>query len=179
MLDPNALANSVNECMNTGLPLQPFLWDILIRARMLTHILLVEFQKALLQVGLREEDRNAFWFLFNISSKEKHLRFTRVLFGMESNPFMLGATLQHHLSKQPEKYKNTVDSLKENTYVDNLMKTGSYITELEEFKLEATEILEDAKFPVHKLESNVKELDHEPNPTKILGHKWDEREDSG
>ena len=39
-------------------------------------------------------------------------------FGVQSSPFMLGATLQHHLSKQPEKYKNTVDALKENTYVD-------------------------------------------------------------
>ena len=145
---------------------------------MSTHILLADLQKAFLQVGLREEDRDAFRFLFNIGGKEEHLRFTRVPFGVESSPFMLGATLQHHLSKQPEKYKNTVESLKENTYVDNLMKTGSDIIELEEFKREATEILEDAKFPVHKWESNVKELDHEPNPTKILGHKWDKREDT-
>lgn len=85
-------------------------------------------------------------------------------FGVESSPFMLGATLQHHLNKQPERYR-------ENTYVDNLMKTGSDITDLEDFKRKATEILEDAKFSVHKWESNVKELDHEPNPTKILGHK--------
>ena len=91
---------------------------------------------------------------------------------------MLGATLQHHLSKKPEKYKNTVESLRENTYVDNLMKTESDITELEGFKNEATEIFEDAKFPVHKWESNVKELDHKRNPTKILGHKWDKREDT-
>lgn len=51
------------------------------------------------------------------------------------------------------------------------MKTGSDITEFEEFVQEATEILEDAKFPVHKWESNVKELNHEPNPTKIHGIK--------
>ena len=60
------------------------------------------------------------------------------------------------------------------------MLTGSDITELscKEFKREATEILEDAKFPVHKWESNVKKLDHEPNPTKILGHRRDKREDT-
>ena len=145
---------------------------------MSTHILLADLQKAFLQVGLREENHDAFRFLFNIGGKEERLRFTRVPFGVETSPFKLGATLQHHLSKQPEKYKNTFGSLKENTYVDNLMKTGSDITELEEFKHEATEILEDAKFAVHKWESNVKELDHEPNPTKILGHKWDKREDT-
>ena len=58
-----------------------------------------------------------------------------------------------------------------------LTSTGSDIRELKEFKREATEILEDAKFPVHKWESNVKKLDHEPNPTKILGHRRDKRED--
>ncbi|CAB4035062.1 Hypothetical predicted protein [Paramuricea clavata] len=50
-------------------------------------------------------------------------------------------------------------------------KTGSDIADLEDFKREATEILEDGKFPVHKWESNVEELDNESNPSKILGHK--------
>ena len=52
------------------------------------------------------------------------------------------------------------------------------VGELEDFKREATEILEGAKFPVHKWESNIEELDEEPNPSKILGHKWDKKEDT-
>ena len=59
---------------------------------------------------------------------------------------------------------------------DNL-KTGSSVRELSRFKEEATEILESAKFPVHKWESDVQELDEEPNPSKILGLMWDKRED--
>ena len=97
---------------------------------------------------------------------------------VEASPFMLGATLQDNFNLQPEEYQNTIESLKENTYVDNLMKTGSDIADLEDFKREATEILEDAKFPVHKWESNVEELDNESNPSKILGHKWNKREDT-
>ena len=62
--------------------------------------------------------------------------------------------------------------------MDNLMKTGRSIEELKRFKEEATEILESEKFPAHKWESNVQELDDEPNPSKILGHLWDKREDS-
>ena len=165
---PHPTANSVNECMHTGPPLQPLLWDILIRARMSTHLLLADLQKAFLQVGLKEDDRDAFRFLFDINGQVEHLRFTRVPFGVESSPFMLGATLQHHFNLQPEEYQNTIESLKENTYVDSLMKTGSDIVDLEDFKREATEILEDAKFPVHKWESNVEELDNESNPSKIL-----------
>ena len=49
---------------------------------------------------------------------------------------------------------------------------------LKGIKEEATEILESAKFPAHKWESNVQELDDEPNPSKILGHLWNKREDS-
>ena len=40
--------------------------------------------------------------------------------------------------------------------------------------------MEDAKFPLHKWESNVEKLDGEgmPNPSKILGHNWDKQEDT-
>ena len=46
---PHPLANSVNECMHPGPPLQSLLWDILIRARMSTHLLLADVQKAFLK----------------------------------------------------------------------------------------------------------------------------------
>ncbi len=105
---PHPLANGVNECMHTG-PL-------------------ADLQKVFLPVGLKEKDRDAFRFLFDINGVEEHLRFTRVPFGVEASPFMLGATLQHHFNLQPEEYENTVESLIENTYVDNLTKTGSDIT---------------------------------------------------
>ena len=89
---------------------------------------------------------------------------------------MLGATLQHHFNQQSLAYEQTIESLGEKTYVDNL-KTGSGVRELSRFKEEATEILESAKCPVHKWESDVQELDEEPNPSKILGLMWDKRED--
>ena len=97
---PHPLANSINECMYTGPSLQPLLWDISIRARMSTHLVLADIQKAFLQIGVREEDRDAFRFLFNINGPEKHQRFTRVPFGGESSPFLLGATLNYHYDQQ-------------------------------------------------------------------------------
>ena len=45
---PNPLANSVNECMYTGPPLQP--------------LLLAELKKAFLQIGIKEEHHDAFGF---------------------------------------------------------------------------------------------------------------------
>ena len=52
---PHYLANSINDCMYRGPPLQPLIWDILIRARMTTDVLLGDIAKAFLQVGIKEE----------------------------------------------------------------------------------------------------------------------------
>ena len=175
---PSPSTNSVNECMHAGPPLQPLLWDILIRARMSTHVVLADIQKAFLQIGLKEEDRDAFRFLFNINNQEQHFRFTRVPFGAEASPFMLGATINYHLDQQPVALESTVQALRENTYVDNLMQVSNDVEELCKFKEEATHIFKSALFPVHKWESDILELDMEPNPSKLLGHFWDKREDT-
>ena len=97
----------------------------MIRARMSTHILLADIQKAFLQIGIKEQDRDAFRFLFNINGIEQNFRFTRVPFGAEASPFMLGATLQHHYDQQPAALDETVETLRENTYVDNLIRRAA------------------------------------------------------
>ena len=134
---------------------------------MCTNILLADNQKAFHQIGIKEEDRDAFRFLFNINGKDEHLRFTRVPFGAEASPFILGATLQHHYNQQPPNYEETVQSLRDNTYVDNLMAVGEDVEGLERFKVEATGILEDAKFPLHKWDSNVEELSGRTCPIRV------------
>ena len=75
---PHPLANSINDCMFTGPPLQPLLWDTMVRARMSTNLLLSDIEKVFLQISVKEEDRDSFRFLFNAKGEEKHLRFTRV-----------------------------------------------------------------------------------------------------
>lgn len=109
------VANNVNECMYNGPPLQPLLWDIMIRPRMSTHLLLADLKKTFLQIGVKEEDRDAFRFLFNINGRKEHLRFARVQFGAKASPFMLGATLQHHFNQQSLAYEKTIESPEENT----------------------------------------------------------------
>ena len=106
---------------------------------------------------IKQEDRDAFRFLFKVNGQEEHFRFTRVPFGAEASPFILNTTLQHHYDQQPEEVRETVQTLRDNTYVDNLMKTGEGLEEMKRFKSEATQILEEARFPVHKWESNLRE----------------------
>ena len=150
------------------------------RTRLMQNLILADIQKAFLQTEVREEDRDSFRFLYNVNGIENHLRFTRVPFGAEASPFILGATLQHHLENQPSEYEDTIGSLKENTYVDNLLHGGDDVASLAKFKEEASDILESGKFPVHKWESNDEWLESNDmeNPTKLLGHVWDKREES-
>ena len=62
----------------------------------------LDIQQAFLQVGLKPEDRDAFRFVFElIDGTEQQYRFTRIQFGAEARPFLLGATLQHHYNTQP------------------------------------------------------------------------------
>ena len=158
---PNASAESINDCMYTGHPLQPHLCTCVVRARLMLNLVLADIQKAFLGM-------------------EKHLRFTRVPFGAEASPFVLGATLQHHLGNQPSEYQDTVDALKKNTYEDNLMHGGEDLNSLVKFKDESSLILESGEFSVHKWESNVESLESKDmsNPTKFVGHMWDKREET-
>jgi hypothetical protein len=48
--------------------------------------------------------------------------------------------LQHHLGNQPPEYQDTVDALKKNTYVDNLMYGGEDLSSLVKFKDESSRI---------------------------------------
>ena len=164
---PHYLVNSINDCMSRGPPLQPLMWDILIRARMSRDILLGDIEKAFLQGGVKHGDRGAFRFLFKVNGQGEHFRFTRVPFGVEASPFILGATLQHHYDQQPEEVGETVQTFRDNTYVDNKMKTGQGLGEMERFKSEATQILEQTRFPVHKWESNHR---HDLTGTKKTTH---------
>ena len=102
------LANSINECMHTGPPLQPQSWDILIRARMSSNLLIADIRKAFHHIGLKEQDRDAFRFLFDINGQVENLQFTRISFGAEASPFILGATLNYHYDQQPSEFSDTV-----------------------------------------------------------------------
>ena len=105
---PHPLAASINECMYTGPSLQPLLWDIMIRSRMSENLLLGDIKKAFLQIGIKEEDRDAFRFLFTLHGKEEHPRFARVSFSAETSPFILGAALRYHIDQQLDDFAETV-----------------------------------------------------------------------
>ena len=148
---------------------------------------------------MHEKDRDAQRILWYDNLEEQNVtdyRFTRVIFGATSSPYILGATLQKHVSKYESLYPETTKSLLEDTYVDDIQGGGDNEEQAVAFKAESDKILSKANFPLHKWHSNVESLDSSErcddsdeqtyaeslvgnkrsNETKILGVPWNKKE---
>ena len=104
VFDASSKANqggpSLNDCLETGPPLQNFRWSVLVRNRLKPVALCGDIKKAFLQVRIREADRDALrfhWIRDKNSSQVETLRFMRALFGLAQSPFLLAGTLKQHL----------------------------------------------------------------------------------
>ena len=96
-------AKSLNECLYRGPVILEDLCGLLLRFRMKKIGLVSDIEKAFLQVGLHEADRDVTRFLWlkdirKPVSKDNLLvcRFKRLPFGIISGPFLLDATIKHH-----------------------------------------------------------------------------------
>ena len=49
------------------------------------------------------------------------LRFTCVVFGVSSSPFLLNATVQHHIQKYSSSYPEVVEKITRSIYVDDII----------------------------------------------------------
>ena len=122
---------SLNDCLEVGPPLQPLIFDILLRNRMNKYCILADIQKAFLQIRLDEKDRDAqrlVWYNNLQERKIVELRFTRVIFGAGPSPYILGSTLETHIDLFKDIYPETVKALRDDTYVDDVQ-YGSNVKE--------------------------------------------------
>ncbi|GFR15042.1 reverse transcriptase domain-containing protein [Trichonephila clavata] len=94
---------SLNDCLNSGVNLNPDLSELILKFREYPIAYTADIEKAFLQIELHEQDRDVarfFWteILNDYDPKSLQVyRLTRVLFGLTSSPFMLAATIRHHL----------------------------------------------------------------------------------
>ena len=135
-------APSLNECLNTGPPLQNQLWSVLIQGRFNPVAITGDIKKAFLQVRIRLEERDAlrFHWLKNVETKEvETLRFTRALFGLGPSPFFLGGVIEQHLDIWSHKQPEIVRKIKKNLYVDDLISGGTTVSKAREKKNAATD----------------------------------------
>ena len=101
------------------------MWLLIIRFRLRAVGISADIERAFLQIGLNQIDRDVTRFLWikdpeipKLESNLKVYRFARVPFGLKSSPFLLAATINKHLG-----YSQTdvAKVIKHNIYVDNVM----------------------------------------------------------
>ena len=196
---PSEKSPSLNECLETGPPLQNLLWNVLVRNRFKPVALAGDLKQAFLQIRIREEDRDAMrfhWIKDKDSSKVEVYRFTRAMFGLVQSPFLLGGTLEYHLNSMKEQHPAEVDEILRSLYVDDIITGMNTLDEVKHLKKSAVSIFGKAQFQLHKWHSNLKELETEDScseveqtfakeqlgvkddETRLLGLKWNKASDT-
>ncbi|GFW99402.1 integrase catalytic domain-containing protein [Trichonephila clavipes] len=162
-----------------------------------------DIKQAFLQICLADEHKNAVRFLWSDDEPCVHkrpklqvYRFNRVNFGVSSSPFLLAATIRHHIEKYKHKFPDTVELLDRNFYVDDLISDGNEFEEALQTSRRAKTIREAAGMDIRKWITNDATLMDQwkkenfnvhpvnetvslgANGTKVLGLSWNTNEDS-
>ena len=180
---PNS--SSLNECLLPGPNLLPDLCGILLRFRMSPIAVISDIEKAFLQVGLHPDDRDVTRFLWlkDISKPPSAdnlqiFRFTRIPFGVVSSPFLLTATIRHHLTNEQP---GEVEALAQNTYVDNVVMGLDTVDDALTYYASTKQVFNSASMNLREWASNSPEFlallpEHDrsvPTTQKVLGLSWD------
>ncbi|UYV71957.1 hypothetical protein LAZ67_9001340 [Cordylochernes scorpioides] len=147
---------SLNDCLDKGPNLIEIIPRLLNKFRKYEVGVSSDIEKAFLQIGIKEEDRDYLRFLWHTEDGRLiTYRHKRVVFGITTSPYLLKATLSLHLDKAPEHLKITAEQLKSSFYVDNCLASFQNVEETEKFVKESTELLSTACFNLRDWDSYV------------------------
>ena len=159
---------SLNDCLHTGPKFDQKILDILLRFRSHRVALTADIEKAFLMISVTERDRDVLRFLWiddisKVNPEVVTLRFARVVFGVSSSPFLLNATIKHHVEKFSSSHPELVKELLRSIYVDDVV-FGAHDEE-STYKLYTTSksILESASFNLRKFATNSPTLQQRIN----------------
>ena len=185
---------SLNGCLEKGPPLQNKLWDVLIRTRFRPVVICDDIEKA-----IRENERDCLRFHWSEKTNydiTKIYRFTRLVIGLNQSPFMLEGTLKIHFENYIGMFRELIERVKDDMYVDDLVTGGESTSEVDKIKSDSVNLFQRGGFKLHKWHSNEQALETndsinenelnfakqhlgtKPKETKILGLLWDKGEDS-
>ena len=153
----------LNECIFRGPINLPDMCGILLKFHIYIIVVLADIEKAFLQIGIQDYERDVTRFLwFNNPNEPEKVegnltvyRFCRVPFGIVCSPFLLEATLKFHLKKEGSAIANMI---RDNIYVDNLCVGANSVDEACSIYKEAKEIFKRASMILREWSSNSAEF---------------------
>ncbi|KAK0415379.1 hypothetical protein QR680_011915 [Steinernema hermaphroditum] len=181
---------SLNDAINQGPTILPLIVGINLRFRTGSIALVGDVEKAFLQVKLLESERDAVRFLWvkntNLPPTGRNLviyRYRCVPFGINASPFLLGATIAHHLSQCED--QTLAKKIVENTYVDNLILTCNTVDEAADLyakskrefsalRMNLREFMSNDNLVLEKIAFEDRSENAQP---KILGTQWNSTTD--
>ena len=176
---------SLNDCILIGPSLNPEILALLLKFRVNPVALVGDLEKAFPQIKLDARDIDATRFLWFDSveailrgDEPREFRMKRVLFGINASPFLLNATIKHHLEKYPHE-STVLQELKQQLYVDDWISGGSSTEEVYSKYSLAKDIMSAASFHMRKWKTNDPELRNrisdsdDDSRAKVLGMEWD------
>ncbi|XP_052762257.1 uncharacterized protein LOC128204895 [Mya arenaria] len=182
---------SLNECLYRGPVMLNNMCGILMRFRLHRVALVSDIEKAFLQIGLQDDQRDVtrfFWLkdITNPSTDQHNIqtyRFKRVPFGVISSPFLLGATIETHLDSY---HSGIGNKIKHDIYVDNLITGTENAEEGKYVYTTAKSIFKDGAMNLREWVSNSMEVTDIFAPedkaktenVNILGHVWNVHTDT-
>ena len=184
---------SLNDCLYPGPNLICKIFDILLRFRLNPIAILSDIKQAFLNIGIDRKHQDYLRFLwmddpFDPSSNVVIYRFLRLVFGLTSSPFILNATVRHHLEKFRDSERDFVERLVKDLYVDDSISGCFTVEEGVKFYEKSKSMLSAGGFCLRKWITNNNELQTffdsregiEPKMQrfiKVLGVEWDLSED--
>lgn len=95
---------------------------------------------------------------FGESPKVKPMRFARVIFGVTSSPFILDATLRHHMNSYAATDPELVEGVLKSLYVDDYASGSSSVPSAVDLCKKVKSRLAEGGFNMRKWTSNSKEI---------------------
>lgn len=154
---------SLNDCLHTGPKFNQKILEVLLRFRSYPIAFVADIEKAFLMISVAPGDRDALRFLwvndaFHSEPEVVTLRFTRVVFGVSASPFLLNATLRHHIEKYLSSHPELVTTLLQSIYVDDVVCGADLEEEAYALYTGAKEILSHGSFNLRKFVTNSPSL---------------------
>lgn len=154
---------SLNDCLHAGPKFDQKILDLLLRFRLHRVAIMADIEKAFLMVSIAQDDREFLRFLwvddpFKSDPEIVAYRFTRVVFGVSPSPFLLNATVRHHLELHAETHPELVMKMLRSMYVDDVVTGTTTEEQAYELYIGAKEILASAGFNLRKFTTNVSSL---------------------
>ena len=131
--------------------------------RMMADMKLPYQGRRVMGLSVAPGDRDALHFLWIDDIKKEQprvttFRFTRVVFGISASPFLLNATIKHHIEKYTEKNPQFVNLLICSIYVDDITYGASDKEAAFELYSKSKKVLAEGGFNLRKFTSNSQSL---------------------